>query len=178
MWERACSRRRCISNNQAASPTAIAGKPAPTLMSGRPKSPHPPQSKCGSGLAREGGVSVTTRPPDPPPSQASQLPPLWVTDQNLRTHRNPIVGAGLARDGTPSASHPPLDAPHYQAPARPHFSGLVPIYGMQIYILRYFKRWVYSRLHQHSLPKIKQVKRCSPNRCHYPPCRNPPTVSG
>src|SRR5471030_297200 len=64
-------------------------------MSGRPKSPHPPQSKCGSGLAREGGVSAPTKPPDPPPSQASQLPPLWVTDQNLRTQRNPNVGAGL-----------------------------------------------------------------------------------
>ncbi len=133
MWERACPRRRCISNNQAASPTAIAGKPAPPLMSDRAK---------------------------------------------FRTHRNPVVGAGLARDGNPPANHPPLDPPHSQAPARPHFSGFVSIYGMQIYILRYFKRWVYSRLHQHSLPKIKQVKRCSPNRCHYPPCRSPPTVSG
>src|SRR5471030_588135 len=70
-------------------------KPAPTLTVRLRKIPHPPQSKCGSGLAREGGVSVTTKPPDPPPSQASQLPPLWVTDQNLRTHLNPNVGAGL-----------------------------------------------------------------------------------
>src|SRR5471032_1384215 len=95
MWERACPRRRCISNNQAASPTAIAGKPAPTLTVRPRKIPHPPQSKCGSGLAREGGVSVTTKPPDPPPSQASQLPHLLCDCAKFHTHRNPNVGAGL-----------------------------------------------------------------------------------
>ena len=177
MWERACSRRRCISNNQAARPTAIAGKPAPTFMGDRPKSPHPPQSKCGSGLAREAvylhqpsrlthrlreqarshtnerqtkisaptaiqmweracprsGVSAPTKPPDPTPSQSSQLPHLLCDCPKSPHPPQSKCGSGLAREGgvsvTTKPPHPPPSScgsracPRWQSSSQPSTSG-------------------------------------------------------
>ncbi len=59
------------------------------------KNQRPAQIPCGSGLAREGGVSVTEYSTEPPLSQASQLPH-WscIAHKISAWHRSP-VGAGL-----------------------------------------------------------------------------------
>ena len=54
--------------------TAIAGKPAPTFLIGVNLIWRANPIPCGSGLAREGGLSANTDAADPPLSQASQLP--------------------------------------------------------------------------------------------------------
>ncbi|WP_218577051.1 hypothetical protein, partial [Pseudomonas sp. AU8050] len=51
-------------------------KPAPTWVMYYPQNLRLAQIPCGSGLAREGGVSVTESLTEPPLSQASQLPHL------------------------------------------------------------------------------------------------------
>ena len=60
-----------------------------------PKNQRLAQTPCGSGLAREGGVSVTESSTEPPLSQASQLPH-WpcIAHRISAWHRSP-VGAGL-----------------------------------------------------------------------------------
>ena len=59
------------------------------------KNQRPAQIPCGSGLARESGVSVTESSTGPPLSQASQLPH-WscIAHKISARHRSP-VGAGL-----------------------------------------------------------------------------------
>ena len=54
------------------------------------KNQRPAQIPCGSGLAREGGVSVTEFSTEPPPSQASQLPHL---DRGAQLDRRRLPGA-------------------------------------------------------------------------------------
>src|SRR5471032_2033810 len=54
----------------------IAGKPAPTEKLSSVVLAVCTRSNCGSGLAREGGVSVTHELTDTPPSRASPLPHL------------------------------------------------------------------------------------------------------
>ncbi|KAF2405712.1 hypothetical protein PSAN_56020 [Pseudomonas antarctica] len=54
----------------------IAGKPAPTEKQSAMVLAAKLGQNCGSGLAREGGVSVINKLTDPPPSRASPLPQL------------------------------------------------------------------------------------------------------
>jgi hypothetical protein len=93
LWERACSRKRCVRHSDCGGVDAFAGKPAPTGISSRSKSVSAAEP-CGSGLARESVVSGTAIVEVSTPSLASQLPQVFRRAPNLRAPQNP-VGAGL-----------------------------------------------------------------------------------
>jgi len=86
---------------------------------------HGPQNQrlaqipCGSGLAREGGVSVSESVAEPPLSQASHT---WVMHgpQNQRLAQIPC-GSGLAREGGVSVSESITEPPLSQASQLPHW---------------------------------------------------------
>jgi len=74
MWERACSRRRRISQHMRHRPTAFASKLAPTGDLCRTWESVNTLNHCGSRLAREGVGSAHTCFTGPPLSRASPLP--------------------------------------------------------------------------------------------------------
>ena len=83
------------------------------------------RTTCGSGLARDGGVSGGTFAADSPLSQASQLPHFFALCSSPNT-ANP-VGAGLARDGGVSVGTFAADPPLSQASQLPHFLPCAPV---------------------------------------------------
>ncbi len=56
---------------------------------------HATANPCGSGLAREGVVSVTSRLAEPTPSRASSAPTVFQVFARSACHRQSPVGAGL-----------------------------------------------------------------------------------
>ena len=74
LWERACSRRRRVSQHMRHRPTVFASKPAPTGDLCWTWELVNTINHCGSGLAREGVGSANTCVTGPPLSRASSLP--------------------------------------------------------------------------------------------------------
>jgi hypothetical protein len=73
LWERACSRRRHVSHHKCC-PNHRFRRQATHLDLCQSGNLSPPPIPCGSGLARESGLSGTDVLPDPPYSRASPLP--------------------------------------------------------------------------------------------------------
>ena len=86
LWERACSRRRRVSQHMRHRPTAFASKPAPTGDLCWTWELVNTINHCGSGLAREGVGSANTCFTGPPLSRASPLPQGICAGQGICEH--------------------------------------------------------------------------------------------
>jgi hypothetical protein len=104
LWERACSRKRFICGNNVECDHAFAGKPGSHRLPCPAQNLGQNQNPCGSGLARESGISAAMNVEcdyafaGKPGSHRLPCPA-----QNLGQNQNPC-GSGLARESGISAA--------------------------------------------------------------------------
>ncbi len=95
LWERACSRWLSVSHINIGRTSAIASRLAPTLVPGWRHDCYSLADSCGSELARDGYLSVTSTLAEHPLSRAGSLPHWLRAGGTIAIHQQVPVGASL-----------------------------------------------------------------------------------